>query len=228
MQVTWDWIKDKLLGPIIAAAVLAVLAFGVGLLGLPHRVERLESQTDKIPEIRETVGGLKADQKNFKDASDKLATNIKDFSDKLQTLSQSTGELKATVDNLKGLTTDIRELRQAMEDLRVTVVKLSYQDSSLEISAVVFLNEQNLKREGNVFVAQLQYPERLGGKAVRNVRPRLTVPPIPGVSSLSLFPEVQKTGYSLFLTAPIQEADAVAQFLKVQPIRVEVIYVVDR
>jgi hypothetical protein len=96
----WNWIKDKLLGPVIAAASLAVLAFIVGLLALSGKVERLEKQTERLPEIDRTLGGLVSNLTNYKNASDGAVANVNRFNTELLALGKANGELKGHVDDL--------------------------------------------------------------------------------------------------------------------------------
>jgi hypothetical protein len=129
-------------------------------------------------------------------------------------------------------------VRKATDDLRIALTKVSAElkrigdrssEDRPEVSGIVFLSSANLKQVGNTFDAEFAYPEELAGKTIRDVRTRLgPVIPFQGVSMLSSLSETRPSGYTIRLLARGNEAPVVAEFLQEQPIRVEVIYVLEK
>jgi hypothetical protein len=176
VQLDWTWAKDKILGGVIAAIILAILAFVINLINFSPRMGYLEEQAKKIPEINSTVSELKANQENFKKINEDAARNVKDFNESLRTFGRESGELKVTVDNLKGLNTDIRDLRtdfsglrKAVEDLRVSVVQLSEEmkkssDQTHQTTYLVSLSKINLRKREQYrhLTFEINVPSQLG------------------------------------------------------------------
>ena len=48
----WDLNKDKIAAGVVTAVILAVLAFAIGLLGLPVKLSYLEEQARRIPKLK--------------------------------------------------------------------------------------------------------------------------------------------------------------------------------
>jgi hypothetical protein len=237
VQSAWDWSKDKIAPGVIAAVLLAVLAFAIGLFQLPVKIVYLEKQADKISGIETTLAELKRGQQAYEKTADDAAKTVKDFNQEVKNLTANNARLEANITNLSGLSTTVGELRKATDELRLGIGQLSadvkrvserFPQTRSEVAAVVFLTESNSRLEGNALVADFRYPESLGGRAVREVRARLgSVVPMPGVTSLSSAVDAKPGGFTIRLQAPGGEASALAQFSRKQPVRVELSYVLE-
>ena len=237
-QGAWNFSKDKVIGGVVVAIIVAALAFAVGLLQLPEKLSKVEELTTRIPTIETSVAELRANQQTFNKLTEQAAGTVKDFNQEVKQLTAANAKLEASIGTLATLGTDVRDLRKATDDLRIAVTQVSAELKSIgnrssedrpEISGIVFLSSANLKQAGNTFAAEFAYPEELAGKTIRDVRTRLgPVIPIQGVSMLSSLCETRPSGYTIRLLARSDEAPAVAEFLQKQPIRVEVIYVLEK
>jgi methyl-accepting chemotaxis protein len=99
-QSAWNYSKDKIIGGVVAAIVIAVLAFAVGLLQLPEKLSKVEELTTRIPTIETSVAELRANQQTFNKLTEQAATTAKDFNQEVKQLTAANAKLEASIETL--------------------------------------------------------------------------------------------------------------------------------
>src|SRR5262245_47358328 len=114
------WLRSNVLAGILGAIFIAFLTWlAVLLFQTPVKLDSLEEHTKHIPDIDKSLAGLSRGQQEFDKTAAELKENVKKLTEENKTLATSNASLKTNVDNLAGLTQDVRELKKAVDDLRI-------------------------------------------------------------------------------------------------------------
>ena len=136
LKVNWNWFKDKVWAGVIAAIILAVLAFITGLIQMPVRITELKASVDNLKldmtKIDHSVTTLALTQAQLRQAAFDMADRANDlqeasdaFTNQMGDLRESNGSLQTSVKVLSGFSADITEIRKKTGKLGEQVIVLT-------------------------------------------------------------------------------------------------------
>lgn len=154
-EATRKWFQEHVVGSVVTAILVAILAFLAGLVSVPSRLGVVEERVKTLDSISQSVGELKGSKDALQKAATDAGTNVeklrtetekhlddfrKDTSDlrsEINSLEKSNSELRLLLQSLKTDVGKVDDLRKSVDDLRVTVGNL---DLNVKRNADVIAN----------------------------------------------------------------------------------------